>query len=104
MSNYEKMLKVLFRLMPLGGWSLTGDKVTLHNEAIDYGYTEPTAQQIADTMAIIDAEYLATQYQRDRLAEYPPIGEQLDMQYKDALNGTTTWIDTINAIKAKYPK
>ena len=35
---------------------------------------------------------------------YLPIEEQLDMQYWDAVNGTTTWKDHIAAVKAKYPK
>ena len=35
---------------------------------------------------------------------YPSIGDQLDMQYKDALNNTTIWFDTIAAIKAAHPK
>ena len=39
-----------------------------------------------------------------RAAEYPPIADQLDMQYWDAVNGTTIWKDTIAGIKEKYPK
>jgi hypothetical protein len=35
---------------------------------------------------------------------YLPIEQQLDMQYWDAVNGTTTWKDHISAVKAKYPK
>ena len=35
---------------------------------------------------------------------YASIGDQLDMQYKDAVNGTTTWKDHVAALKAKYPK
>jgi len=35
---------------------------------------------------------------------YPTMQEQLDMQYHDAVNGTTTWKDAVLAIKAKYPK
>ena len=35
---------------------------------------------------------------------YASIQEQLDMQYWDAVNGTTTWKDHIAAVKAKYPK
>lgn len=35
---------------------------------------------------------------------YLPIQEQLDMQYWDAVNGTTTWKDHVAAVKAKYPK
>jgi|TARA_R110001606_G_scaffold354885_1_gene505630 hypothetical protein len=41
------------------------------------------------------------QYRRDA---YPSIGDQLDMQYKDAVNSTTTWRDAIAAIKTKYAK
>jgi len=48
------------------------------------------------------AAYEAAQYQRDRI--YPSAGEQSDMQYWDAINGTTIWLDTITAIKAKFPK
>ena len=29
---------------------------------------------------------------------------QFEMQFDDQVNGTTTWIDAINAIKSKYPK
>jgi hypothetical protein len=44
------------------------------------------------------------QYKIDRVNEYPSIQDQLDMQYWDKINGTNNWQDTINAIKAKYPK
>ena len=39
-----------------------------------------------------------------RAAAYPSIGDQLDMQYKDAANSTTTWADAIAAVKTKYAK
>lgn len=39
-----------------------------------------------------------------RINEYPSIQDQLDMQYWDNVNNTTIWKDTIEAIKAKYPK
>tara|TARA_R100000995_G_scaffold5850_1_gene2756 strand:- start:1417 stop:1734 length:318 start_codon:yes stop_codon:yes gene_type:complete len=35
---------------------------------------------------------------------YASVGDQLDMQYKDTVNGTTTWKDHVAAVKAKYPK
>ena len=35
---------------------------------------------------------------------YASVQEQLDMQYWDAVNGTTTWKDHVAAVKAKYPK
>jgi len=52
----------------------------------------------------LENDYDAKAYQRNRALEYKTIAEQLDMQYWDAVNGTTTWQDHINAIKTKYPK
>ena len=43
-------------------------------------------------------------YKQQRLTEYPSLTDQQDMQYWDAVNGTTTWKDKINEIKTKYPK
>lgn len=44
------------------------------------------------------------EYITQRLAAYPSIADQMDMQYHDAVNGTTVWQDTIAAVKAQYPK
>lgn len=35
---------------------------------------------------------------------YPSMAAQLDMLYHDSVNNTTTWQDTIAAIKAAHPK
>lgn len=43
-------------------------------------------------------------YVQKRQAEYPDLGEQLDMIYWDKVNGTNTWQSKIAEIKAKYPK
>jgi 4-alpha-glucanotransferase len=51
------------------------------------------------------AEFLArNQYKFDRQRAYPSLAEQLDMQYWDSVNGTTTWADAIAAVKAAHPK
>ena len=50
-----------------------------------------------DTVTTVD-------YTDARKAEYPSLEEQQDMQYWDAVNGTTIWKDKIAEIKAKYPK
>ena len=52
--------------------------------------------------AELQTAYDAKQYQRDRV--YPSIGDQLDMQYKDLLNGTTTWKDAVAKVKSDNPK
>ena len=82
-----------------GAFDANGNLVSLDQSKID------------SARATIDAEAAATLYQRQRTGEagttdtiYASIGDQLDMQYKDAVNGTTTWKDHIAAVKAKYPK
>ena len=43
-------------------------------------------------------------YIQARQEAYGPIGDQLDMQYKDAVNGTTTWKDHVTKVKSDFPK
>jgi len=43
-------------------------------------------------------------YIQARQDAYGSIGDQLDMQYKDAVNGTTTWKDHIAQVKSDNPK
>ena len=43
-------------------------------------------------------------YQDKRLMAYASIGDQLDMQYKDLVNGTTEWKDHISKIKSDIAK
>jgi len=44
------------------------------------------------------------EYRQDRVSEYPSIGDQLDMIYKDMKNSTTTHADAVEAVKTKWPK
>ena len=43
-------------------------------------------------------------YVQARQEAYGSIAEQLDMQYWDAVNGTTTWKDHIATVKSDNPK
>ena len=84
---------------------------------------EMTAEEIGiqETFkAEVEAEKTANQYKEDRMfgtveenadgtftqltTGYPSIQDQLDMQYWDAVNGTTTWKDAIAQVKADNPK
>jgi hypothetical protein len=65
---------------------------------------KPEKVEVDAEISRLQAEYDSKEYQRLRALEYPSIQDQLDMQYHDALNGTTTWQDAINAVKDKYPK
>ncbi len=40
----------------------------------------------------------------ERIIAYGNVGEQLDMQYRDAINGTTEWKDHVAAVKAGTTK
>ena len=49
--------------------------------------------------------FAALSYTEKRLMRgYASIGDQLDMQYHDKVNGTTTWKDHIAKVKSDYPK
>ena len=55
------------------------------------------------------AEYDAKQYQRDRTVFgganiYPSWQDQMDMQYHDLVDGTTTWEDAVKDVKDAHPK
>ena len=69
-----------------------------------YDIAEPTAEQIASyETAGNTAEALQTVL-NNRAISYPRIQDQLDMQYKDLLNGTTTWKDAVAKVKTDNPK
>lgn len=62
----------------------------------------PSEAEVLAKVSEIQQERIDTQYQRER--QYPTIAEQLDMQYWDSVNGTTTWADAIAAVKTANPK
>ena len=49
-------------------------------------------------------DYAANGYKGRRKATYASIGDQLDMQYHDLLDDTTTWKDHIAKVKSDNPK
>ena len=51
-----------------------------------------------------DAAIAAVAYKGVRRAAYPDIGDQMDMQYHDLVDGTTTWKDAVAKVKAGNPK
>ena len=51
----------------------------------------------------LQAEYDAKEYQRKRVSEYPPIGDQLDALYHGGVF-PKEMADLIKLVKDKYPK
>ena len=62
------------------------------------------AVKVAAARKALDDAAAAVKYKSDRAAAYASIGDQLDMQYWDAVNGTTTWKDHVAKVKADNPK
>ena len=54
----------------------------------------------------IEDKIAATEYKEKRQAEFntKSIQDQLDMQYHDAVDGTTTWKDWVKSVKDNNPK
>jgi hypothetical protein len=64
-----------------------------------YSWSEISAEQSS-----LQTAYDNNEYQRDRVNAYPSIQDQLDMQYWDNVNSTTTWKDAIAKVKSDNPK
>jgi len=88
------------QLDPTAGFELTEDNVLLNwNSSVR---SQPTDEEINEKFEELKADYDSKEYQR--LREYPPIEEQLDMLYWDRMNGTERWIQAIKSVKDKHPK
>ena len=74
-----------------GAFDANGNSVIIDQSLVDAEITR------------LQAEYDSQEYARARAAEYAALN-QFEMQFDDQVNGTTTWIDAINDIKARFPK
>jgi len=72
------------------------DNITWLNETTPISNEDILAKQTE-----LQTAYDAKQYQRNRVAEYPSIADQLDDIYH---NGIDAWKATIKITKDKYPK
>jgi hypothetical protein len=97
---FDLKIEAIRSLRPGAEWVIRDNQL----EWIDTKQVKPSDSDITAEMARLQADYDSKEYQRLRAAEYPTIQQQMDMQYWDSVNGTTTWQDAINAVKAKYPK
>ena len=69
-------------------------------------YYQKFIQDVAEQgLSIVEGpDVVEPSYAELRATEYPSREDQFDMQYHDQVDGTTTWKDTIQAVKDKYPK
>ena len=96
--------------------TVSGVSKTLFYRPEDSGVSIPEAEDNSDyarmvsevdagasTIEEVDDTPVLT-YADNRTAAYGNLGDQLDMQYHDAVDGTTTWKDHVAAVKAEHPK
>jgi len=74
-----------------GAFDQDGNSVTINQSLVDAEVTR------------LQAVYDSQAYARSRKAEYDQLN-QFEMQFDDQQNNTTTWVDAINDIKARFPK
>mgnify|MGYP003654712734 CR=1 FL=1 len=98
------IVKAILKINPNAEVVVVGNDINTCTFEWLNGTTPISKADIEAKMVEVQAEYDANQYQRDRATAYPTIQEQLDMQYWDNVNGTTTWEDAIAKVKSDNPK
>jgi len=78
---------------------VNGERVDLTSEEI-----EATLDTWAENERTRQLDVEANGYKTARQNAYASIQDQLDMQYWDNVNGTTTWKDHIAQVKSDNPK
>ena len=100
MANEISITHALQSLKSGAEWVLRGDVL----EWLDTEQSQPTEVEINAEIIRLQTEYDAQEYARNRASAFPSIGDQMDMQYHDLLNSTTTWKDAVAKVKADNPK
>ena len=90
----------LLSLRPNAEWTMYGGVLEWH----DTKQSQPSQFEIDEEIVRLQAEYDAQDYARNRATAYASTGDQLDMQYWDSVNDTTTWKDHIASVKGQFPK
>jgi len=93
--DYHKAIK---EINPNAQFTILGDSL----DGITWVDTTPIADE--DIEAKVSEIETRDAHIIPRGKAYPSIQEQLDMQYHDQVNGTTTWKDAIAKVKADNPK
>lgn len=95
--------KAITSLRPAAHWVLNGDSYD-GLEWLDTTQSQPTEAEVLAEVARLEAEWNATEYQRLRAAEYPPITDYIDGVVKGDQAQVDKYVADCLAVKAKYPK
>ena len=67
------------------------------------GLAKPTDEQLNAVDSAADLSERQAAVRAARKTAYGDLGSQLDMQYHDSIDGTTTWKDHVAAVKTANP-
>jgi len=67
------------------------------------GVAQPTDEQLNAVDSAADLEERQNAVRSTRRSAYGDLGSQLDMQYHDSVDGTTTWKDHVASVKTANP-
>ena len=87
-------------LAPGAKFTNVHDVITWYSDDI----AQPSDSDVDAEIVRLQAEYDSQEYARNRATAYASTGDQLDKQYWDSVNDTTTWKDHIASVKAQFPK
>ena len=104
------IIEAILKINPNAKVSVSGTDINTCEIQWHEGTTPIPKADIEAKVIELQAEYDAKQYQRDRLTEYPPIGDQLDMLWHSVDESPELktkyfkFYEACKAIKVKYPK
>jgi hypothetical protein len=96
MSNF--LHQACTNLRPEAGISI--DENGIHWHGVD---SIPTQEEINAEVERLEEEFAINTYKAKRIAEYPPIGDQLDALWKGG-DAAAEMLAKVQAVKTKYPK
>jgi len=99
MSQMKKISEAVISLLPNARFAMVDSTITVWED----DRPQPTDAEIQTEVTRLQTEYDSQEYARNRKQEYDQLN-QFEMQFDDQLNGTTTWVDAISAIKQEFPK
>ena len=94
---------LVWKYGPVVNARIEGDKITI----IEWRSSDPQPSQEEVDRAVEEykVHWEKTEgYRERRKAKFAAVEDQLDMQYWDAVNGTTTWKAHVAKVKADNPK
>lgn len=92
------------RILQEPEFASTRTVVSANGEVVEVELTAEELAQRDKDEAEVAADEAANGYKMRRFNEYPTLGDQFDMIYKDKLDGGTRHHDAIAAVKAAHPK